>query len=55
VSIIIGAVVLGEGIKIGPIATPLEILGLGLMVVGVFMLSRAEAEHATVKESVTRP
>jgi drug/metabolite transporter (DMT)-like permease len=52
VSIIIGAVVLGEGIKIGLIATPLEIVGLGLMVVGVFMLSRAEAEHAAVKDTV---
>jgi hypothetical protein len=28
-------------------------VGLGLMVVGVFMLSRAEAEHAAVKDTVS--
>jgi hypothetical protein len=42
VSIVIGAAVLGEGIRTGPGAVTLELAGLALMTVGVFMLSRAE-------------
>ncbi|HEX9546820.1 MAG TPA: DMT family transporter [Acidimicrobiales bacterium] len=42
VSIVIGAAVLGEGIRTGLGATTLELAGLALMTVGVFVLSRAE-------------
>jgi drug/metabolite transporter (DMT)-like permease len=43
VSILIGAVVLGEGIRIGLAPVLLEGIGLALMTVGVFVLSREEA------------
>jgi hypothetical protein len=42
VSIVIGAAVLGEGIRTGFGAVSVELAGLALMTVGVFVLSRAE-------------
>jgi hypothetical protein len=43
VSIFIGALVFGEAIASGWLATPLEAIGLAVVTVGVVLLSRAEA------------
>lgn len=43
VSIFIGALVFGEGITSGPVATPLEGIGLAIVTIGVVLLSHAEA------------
>jgi drug/metabolite transporter (DMT)-like permease len=43
VSIIIGAFAFGESIATGPVVTPLELLGLAVMIVGVFSLTASEA------------
>jgi len=51
-SIAIGALGLGEGIRTGIAPSTLETLGLVLMTVGVFMLSRSEAAHVAQEERV---
>jgi hypothetical protein len=43
VSIAIGAIALGEGIEINPVACTMEIVGLILVVTGVFALGRSQA------------
>ncbi len=52
VSIIIGALVLGEGIRIGTVPLFFEVVGLGVMVVGVFLLCQAEAINITHEEPI---
>jgi drug/metabolite transporter (DMT)-like permease len=51
VSIVIGALVLGEGVRTGRVSSPMEVLGLGVMTVGVVLLSKAEAVHIGHEES----
>lgn len=41
-SILIGALILGESVRTGALPTPLELLGLVLVIVGVVALSKAE-------------
>lgn len=41
VSIIVGALAFGEGIATGGIRLPLEVLGMGLLSVGIFLLARS--------------
>lgn len=50
VSIMIGAFVLGEGVRSGPVATTIEVLGLVVMAAGVFALSKAEVVRASFDE-----
>jgi hypothetical protein len=50
VSIVIGALVLSEGIRTGRVFSTLEVVGLVVMAVGVFLLSRAEAVHLAHEE-----
>jgi drug/metabolite transporter (DMT)-like permease len=52
VSIAIGALVLGEGIRTGVVSSLVEVLGLCAMVIGVFLLSEAEAVHIGRQEAV---
>jgi hypothetical protein len=52
VSIVIGALVLAEGIRTGVVSSLVEILGLCAMVVGVFLLSKAQAVHIGREEPV---
>jgi hypothetical protein len=47
VSVAIGAFAFAEGIEIGKVAVPLEVLGLTLVVIGVFALGRSQARLAT--------
>lgn len=54
VSVLIGAVVLGEGVRVGLVATSLECLGLVLLTLGVLALCRAEALHV-VMDKPTEP
>jgi drug/metabolite transporter (DMT)-like permease len=51
VSILIGAVVLGEGIASGWGPTVLEGIGLAIVTIGVFVLSRAEAVQVAHEEA----
>ncbi len=51
VSILIGALVLGEGVKSGLVPTSLEAIGLISVTVGVFVLSKAEAIQGVLEES----
>ena len=51
VSIFIGALVLGEGIATGWGPTLLEAIGLAVLTVGVFVLSRAEAVQVAHEET----
>jgi hypothetical protein len=46
VSIIIGALALGESVEVGMLPTFLEVVGLLAMTIGVFLLGRAEAVQA---------
>ncbi|HEX3540528.1 MAG TPA: DMT family transporter [Acidimicrobiales bacterium] len=55
VSIMIGAFLLGEGVRSGPVATTIEVLGLILMTVGVFALSKAEVVRAVLDEKAETP
>lgn len=50
VSIMIGAFVFGEGVRSGPVSTSIEIVGLILMSVGVFALSKAEVVRAVLDD-----
>jgi drug/metabolite transporter (DMT)-like permease len=54
VSIAIGALAFGEGIRTGALPSVLELAGIAAMSVGVFMLSHAEAVHA-VHDEVAEP
>jgi drug/metabolite transporter (DMT)-like permease len=47
VSIMIGAFLFGEGVRFGPVPTTVEGIGLVLMTVGVFALSKAEVVRAS--------
>jgi drug/metabolite transporter (DMT)-like permease len=49
VSILIGAAVLGEGVRSGPLPTTLEVVGLLLVICGVLVLTRAEAVRAVAE------
>jgi drug/metabolite transporter (DMT)-like permease len=51
VSILIGALVLGEGVQSGPVSTSLECIGLVLVTLGVVALSQAEAVKGVLEES----
>jgi drug/metabolite transporter (DMT)-like permease len=50
VSIFIGAFAFGEGITNGVVATPLEVVGLAVVTIGVVLLSRAEAVQVAHEE-----
>jgi hypothetical protein len=50
VSIVIGATLFGEAVRTGLFATPIEAVGLVLMTVGVFTLSKAEVVRAVHDE-----
>ena len=50
VSITIGALAFGEGIRTGAVASVLELAGIAAMTAGVFILSHAEAVHAMLDE-----
>jgi drug/metabolite transporter (DMT)-like permease len=52
VSITIGALAFGEGIRTGKVSSVLEIAGLAAMTCGVFILSHAEAVHAMHEEVI---
>jgi drug/metabolite transporter (DMT)-like permease len=54
VSITIGALAFGEGIRTGKVSSVLEVVGIAAMTVGVFVLSQAEAVHA-MHDEVAEP
>jgi drug/metabolite transporter (DMT)-like permease len=53
VSIVIGALALGEAIEVGTLPTFLEVTGLLAMTIGVFLLARAEAVQAVEEVDAT--
>ncbi len=55
VSILIGAFLLGEGVRSGPFPTTIEAVGLILMAIGVVALSRAEVVRAVHTEAPDVP
>lgn len=54
-SVVIGAALLGETVRSGAVPTPLELLGLVLVTVGVIALSKAEAAHLAPEETAEAP
>jgi drug/metabolite transporter (DMT)-like permease len=50
-SIVIGAVLFGEAVRSGLVQTPIEAVGLALMTLGIFTLSKAEVVRAVHDEA----